>query len=641
MNRVVTPPADLDAILDGTVETTTSAQVETQVFGEAKGNDCLQGVQAVKELTPEEWKMVHDLDELPPAEAATVATLVDPDAPREAPAPAPKPVATPAAAALTPAEAAILATLVDPDPPSDCDADIAKTKAERQLLGTILSPSPVVASLAAFLRFRVGDGEGTQHIGIMHGAREPLARIISKNWQQFQAVPDHALMVEEIGKEKNPDKRATQLNELEQCEHFRVKANFAAWRAKAVSYLEGRIAHAGLVVVMDASHKNKSGLAALKPFMDAIGQLRQGSSEKDRFHGLKWWRAHLTHKPWLIKNWLRLGDTVVLWGKTGCCKSFIALGMALSIVHRLPFAGEPVHPGAVFYIYTESVEGCIKRTDAWKKEHGITEDHDDLYLTQCRYDLNDGAACGQQIVDDIRKEAGNKPVMLVILDTLSKMFSGDENTADMAHVEQAMAFIKDALGCTVICVHHTGKDQSKEERGHISLRSNVDASIGCKLIGDDNGIDLEGDMRAIEVWNPKAKEDLGGRKTIFERKLIKLGEAVDEYTGHEDITSLVMVPSTGAAIAAKEKDAKAAKLGRDLELICAYLPKEQEKAISKADWQAAVGDAQNMGATKFKELVALGIQKGWVGQVLGNRRPDNPNRFYLTMIGQLKGVTGP
>ncbi len=192
-------------------------------------------------------------------------------------------------------------------------------------------------------------------------------------------------------------------------------------------------------------------------------------TDNDQFHDVAWWREHATPKPWLIRGWLKLGDTAILWGPTGSCKSFIALDMGLSVVYRMPFAGQPVRPGAVFYIYTEELGGALKRLDAWKVEHHIVEDPKNVFFTPFRYDLMTPEETGQQLIADVRKLAGHTPVAMIVVDTLSKCFAGDENSAEIANVEKTMAYVRDRLHCTIVTIHHTGHTATDRERGHSSL----------------------------------------------------------------------------------------------------------------------------------------------------------------------------
>ncbi len=71
------------------------------------------------------------------------------------------------------------------------------------------------------------------------------------------------------------------------------------------------------------------------------------------------------------------------------------------------------------------------------------------------------------------------PVALVIVDTLARATPGvDENaTKDMGVVVQHCDRIKDALGCTVLPVHHSGKDITRGMRGNNSLDGSADCSI--------------------------------------------------------------------------------------------------------------------------------------------------------------------
>ena len=82
----------------------------------------------------------------------------------------------------------------------------------------------------------------------------------------------------------------------------------------------------------------------------------------------------------------------------------------------------------------------------------------------------------QELIEEIR-EAGVKP-SLIVFDTLSRMLTGlDENSAKDASIAvKRVEEVKREFGCTVMVVHHTGKD-GKAERGSSAFHGGFDTLI--------------------------------------------------------------------------------------------------------------------------------------------------------------------
>jgi AAA domain len=76
-------------------------------------------------------------------------------------------------------------------------------------------------------------------------------------------------------------------------------------------------------------------------------------------------------------------------------------------------------------------------------------------------------------------EQAGMPPALVAIDTLSKTFgAGKENTDDMVSYVNNCQRVASHFQCLSLVVHHRPKDsESKDMRGHSSLRGNVDTTI--------------------------------------------------------------------------------------------------------------------------------------------------------------------
>jgi hypothetical protein len=117
------------------------------------------------------------------------------------------------------------------------------------------------------------------------------------------------------------------------------------------------------------------------------------------------------------------------------------------------------------------------------------------------------------------------------VDTLAQASAGgNENSGeDMGEVLAACRRIHKETGAMVLLVHHSGKDQTKGERGWSGMRAGMDCSI--EVIRNDN-------QRSFKVSKLKDGED--GQVFLFEQKIVEIGFDEDG----DVISSCVVVHST-------------------------------------------------------------------------------------------------
>jgi RecA-family ATPase len=73
------------------------------------------------------------------------------------------------------------------------------------------------------------------------------------------------------------------------------------------------------------------------------------------------------------------------------------------------------------------------------------------------------------------------PPTLVVVDTLSQTFSGDENSSTdiSSYLRLLNTHLRAAFNATVIVVHHTGHVASERPRGSSAITANLDFLLGC------------------------------------------------------------------------------------------------------------------------------------------------------------------
>lgn len=219
----------------------------------------------------------------------------------------------------------------------------------------------------------------------------------------------------------------------------------------------------------------------------------------------------------LIDGLLETKSLGMIFGPSGSGKSFLGISVAGAIATGSPWYGRAVAEGGVIYVAGEGLSGISRRLRAWEIARGVDLAKAPLFVSSCAAQLNDkdGAAALMAQVKAVAQAEGDPA--LVIIDTVNRNFGpGDENsTADMTRFIDAMAAIRDQFGCSVVAIHHSGKDASLGARGSSALRAAMDFEAG-----------LGTDKRGIRFWITKTKEaPLPDEPMRFQLRAIDLGEA--------------------------------------------------------------------------------------------------------------------
>ena len=238
---------------------------------------------------------------------------------------------------------------------------------------------------------------------------------------------------------------------------------------------------------------------------------------------------------WLVRGVLIERALGVAFGASGSGKTFAVFDMAAAIARGVSWFGRRVKSGGVVYV---AAEGHLRlRVEAYLKHHGIApENLNRLRIVPSRVNLlraesNDIAELIAEITAAAADLGGIVPV---VLDTLNAMMpGGDENASDdMGAMIAAARAIIEAVGCAVVYVHHTGKDEARGSRGHSSLKAASDLEF--QLSGD-------GPARLVEVT--KLRDGEAGQRFGFRLAAVDLGPDPDpDAEPDERFTSCVVVP---------------------------------------------------------------------------------------------------
>ncbi|SFT45287.1 AAA family ATPase [Paraburkholderia aspalathi] len=236
---------------------------------------------------------------------------------------------------------------------------------------------------------------------------------------------------------------------------------------------------------------------------------------------------------WLVRDVVPADSLVALFGPSGSGKSFLALDLCAVIAGGGEWFGHRVTAAPVVYVALEGEVGLSKRAKAWSARNRRTLP-DDLRFIMQPFNVSNLSD-----VDDLaRAVLAGGGADLLVLDTLNRAAPGaDENSSrDMSQVINNLGTLKDRIGCTVLVVHHTGKDTSKGLRGHSSLFAALDAAIEVRRDGDRR-----------EWSDAKVKEGPDGERHRFALLRVDLGEDEDG----ESVTSCVIAPDESTVAVAR------------------------------------------------------------------------------------------
>ena len=281
---------------------------------------------------------------------------------------------------------------------------------------------------------------------------------------------------------------------------------------------------------------------------------------------------------WLVKHYIPSESIGLFFGASETFKSFVALDLALHVAHGMKWLGAKTVKGPVAYIAAEGGSGVYKRIDAWHRHHGIAVDPPDFYVIPSPVDMLENASA-------VREAVSAKGVIpaLVVVDTVSQTFSGDENSAtDMAaYLREIGLQIRLAWQCAVVAIHHTGHNATERPRGSSAIKANVDFMFG--VFRDET--EMLATMECV-----RQKDGDRPKSESFSMSVIELGHDEDGDT----ITSLApsRVGSPDQVVSFMEHEANRGRGGKNhlfLELAVGGI---EEKKLRTLFCEAIEGESE-------------------------------------------------
>lgn len=274
---------------------------------------------------------------------------------------------------------------------------------------------------------------------------------------------------------------------------------------------------------------------------------------------------------WLCKRVVPADSIGMLFGGSGTFKTYMALDFALHVCHGLPWMGRKTRKGAVIYIAAEGGTGLWSRIQAWHAARNLDWRKADLRVVPVAVDLGQDA---WRIVD-AAQAIGVTP-SLVVVDTLSQTYAGEENSANemAAYLRTLGQRFRALWHCTVLLIHHSGHAATERPRGSSAIRSNVDFLLG--VFRDEK------EMLATLCCIKQKDGDLF-EEAVFQLSAQVLGTDEDGDT----ISQLVArhLSSVDEVTQVMQSEGKAGRGGKNQLLLSLVQNGMEEKALRKAFYE--------------------------------------------------------
>ncbi len=262
----------------------------------------------------------------------------------------------------------------------------------------------------------------------------------------------------------------------------------------------------------------------------------------------------LPNQTWLIKGILPETGLSLLFGPSGEGKSFIAIDWACCVSTGMKWNGHKTKQGHVLYIAAEGGAGIRKRVKAWMKFNGQEKLKNIMWYLKA-LDFSEENAVEQfkkeldsqyttaPILDpdtgECIEEASFVSIKLIVVDTLSRCFGGQDENASTA-MPVFIAMLEDfcrSHGAVGLIIHHSNATGSRE-RGHTSLKAATESTFQCTASKDN------GRLQTITLQNIKQKDDIDGGLTFLKPVSIDLPELGLDEDG-DVLNSLVLEVTEG------------------------------------------------------------------------------------------------
>lgn len=231
---------------------------------------------------------------------------------------------------------------------------------------------------------------------------------------------------------------------------------------------------------------------------------------------------------WLIKGWLQSDALIMIHGPSGGGKTFVVLDWCLRLASGMSeWAGHRVKPAKIVYLAGEGHHGLRARIAAWKQHHEAGSLS--MWLSRSGCDLNTPEG---YLSTSTHLKQLPEPPDLIVIDTLHRFLSGDENSAqDAKTMLDACAQLMREFNCSVLLVHHTGVSEEAQHRarGSSAWRGALDIEVSIIPAKDD---------APMQIVQRKAKDSEFSPEVFARIQSVQINGWIDE--DGEQVSSAVI-----------------------------------------------------------------------------------------------------
>jgi len=196
---------------------------------------------------------------------------------------------------------------------------------------------------------------------------------------------------------------------------------------------------------------------------------------------------------WLIPKLLPDDCLALMVGAKGSFKTFLALDIALAISTGVETFGEaPVRCGPVFYAAWEGRNNLKKRRKrAWLTAREAPEPTNFYVMPGPRIAPDEEV---QAFGDEITRRCRGQRPALIVIDTLAQTMANsgldESKTLDGGYLVAFCRSLVEAFHCTVLVLHHLGKDEGKGSRGASSIPAGFETIIALTTNRDTKALSV-------------------------------------------------------------------------------------------------------------------------------------------------------
>jgi hypothetical protein len=381
-----------------------------------------------------------------------------------------------------------------------------------------------------------------------YARRTSWAQILTPlGWQQGMTAPDGRTHWTRPGKDPREGASATTIEDgpffvFSTSTQFPDGVGMSKQHVYALLHHDGDH-KAAARALLDAGYGERDDGPALPPWevdLDAATPEQVQASKQN------WVREHLpllnwadlwadeTQEEWIVEPLLAKRRLVALYSAPKVGKSLLMLELAASMASGQPVLGNPAtEPIRTLYIDFENDPRGDIRERLRSMDFGPDQLENLCYLSYPTLAKLDTAQGAQQLMAAVEEYK----CQVVVIDTVSRSVQGDENENDtwLAFYRHTGLLMKQKE-IAMIRLDHSGKDESKGQRGGSAKSGDVDAVWRMKKISD-NGFRLTCeanrfqipeqvvDLERVEDPRLHHRRDMRARETAIDEMCQKYAEA--------------------------------------------------------------------------------------------------------------------